>query len=420
MLADTRPRSLIVLTTLLAAAALAALAAGSSAAAGIAMAGTILASLALLFLFVRRDPAAGGGGERMAAVGGETGRLSEAQRRLFDQIPDPLLQVGPNRVVIAANQAAEALFGRGLDDRDLAHVLRQPEVLEAAEAVLAGEPGREVQIQLAGSAEQHFAVRVQPLAQAGALILLHETTELARLERMRADFVANASHELRTPLASLLGFIETLRGPARDDAEARVSFLAIMNEQARRMARLVDDLLSLTRIELEEHTPPRAAVDVELILGALKTTLDRQAADRRMPILIDIPPGLPKVTGDADELTQVFQNLVDNALKYGRSGTEIRLVAGLAAQVPPAYPDPRRPAVAISVTDHGEGVPREHLSRLTERFYRVDVGRSRDLGGTGLGLAIVKHIVNRHRGALAIDSEVGRGSTFTVFLPVAE
>jgi len=176
MLADTRPRSLIVLTTLLAAAALAALAAGSSAAAGIAMAGTILASLALLFLFVRRDPAAGGGGDRMAAVGGETGRLSEAQRRLFDQIPDPLLQVGPNRVVIAANQAAEALFGRGLDDRDLAHVLRQPEVLEAAEAVLAGEPGREVQIQLAGSAERHFAVRVQPLAQAGALILLHETT----------------------------------------------------------------------------------------------------------------------------------------------------------------------------------------------------------------------------------------------------
>jgi two-component system phosphate regulon sensor histidine kinase PhoR len=298
--------------------------------------------------------------------------------------------------------------------------MRQPDVLESTEAVLVGGPGREVQIQLAGTAERHFAVRIEPLAQAGALLLLHDTTQLAKLEQMRADFVANASHEIRTPLASLVGFIETLRGPAKDDAAARIKFLDIMHDQARRMGRLVDDLLSLSRIELKEHTPPTASVDLAVALPALKATLDRQAEARRMPIVLDLSPGLPKIVGDSDELTQVFQNLIENALKYGKTGTEVRVMAGEAAQVPPSFPDPRRRAVAVSVTDSGDGIAREHLSRLTERFYRVDVGRSRDLGGTGLGLAIVKHIVSRHRGALIIDSEVGRGSTFTIFLPVAE
>ena len=347
-------------------------------------------------------------------------RLTEGQLRLFDNIPDPLLHVAPDRTVLAANRAARSLFGPSLEDRDLAHVMRQPDVLESTEAVLVGGPGREVQIQLAGTAEQHFAVRIEPLAQAGALLLLHDTTQLAKLERMRADFVANASHEIRTPLASLMGFVETLRGPAKDDAVARTKFLDIMHDQARRMARLVDDLLSLSRIELKEHTPPTASVDLPLVLAALKTTLDRQAEVRRMPIILDLAAALPKIVGDPDELTQVFQNLIDNALKYGKTGTEVRVVAGEAAQVPPSFPDPRRRAVAVSVTDTGEGIARDHLSRLTERFYRVDVGRSRDLGGTGLGLAIVKHIVSHHRGALVIDSEVGRGSTFTIFLPVAE
>jgi len=349
---------------------------------------------------------------------GMADRLSEGQLRLFDNIPDPLLHIASDRTVLAANRAARALFGSGLEDRDLAHVMRQPDVLEAAEAVLAGEPGREVQIQLAGPAERHFAVRLEPLAQAGALLLLHDTTQLAKLERMRADFVANASHEIRTPLASLVGFIETLRGPARDDAEARAKFLDIMQDQARRMARLVDDLLSLSRIELREHMPPTGSIDIAMTLAALKTTLDRQAEARRMPIVLDLAAGLPEVIGDRDELTQVFQNLIDNALKYGKPGTEVRVTAGEAAQLPPSFPDPRRRAVAVSVTDTGDGIAREHLSRLTERFYRVDVGRSRDLGGTGLGLAIVKHIVSHHRGALVIDSEVGRGSTFTVYLPV--
>ena len=413
--------------------------AGMTVAPGLATVGALLAGWPTLAGLAALSAMAGGGiaaavvarGDRRAAAAttpiaasehplGTADRLTEGQLRLFDNIPDPLLHVAPDRTVLAANRSARDLFGPALADRDLVHAMRQPDVLAAVEAVLAGGPGREVQIQLAGPAERHFAVRVEPLAQAGALLLLHDTTQLAKLERMRADFVANASHEIRTPLASLVGFIETLRGPAKDDPAARARFLDIMHDQARRMSRLVDDLLSLSRIELREHTPPTASVDLPLVLSTLKTILDRQAEARRMPIALDLADGLPKIAGDADELTQVFQNLIDNALKYGKAGTEIRVVAGEAARVPPSFPDPHRRAVAVSVTDTGDGIAREHLSRLTERFYRVDVGRSRDLGGTGLGLAIVKHIVGHHRGALVVDSEVGRGSTFTVYLPVAE
>ena len=417
------PRSLMLgaMTTLPALIALGALAGGWTHVAGLAAAAAAIGGgvAALRMARVERGPAAADAAGPSSGPGDLT-RLTEGQLRLFDNIPDPLLHVGPGRTVLAANRAARALFGPAIEDRDLAHVLRQPDVLAAAEAVLAGGPGREVQIELAGSAERRFAVRLEPLAQSGALLLLHDTTQIAKLEQMRADFVANASHEIRTPLASLMGFIETLQGAAKDDPQARIAFLGIMHDQARRMARLVDDLLSLSRIELREHTPPTASVDLATTLGALKTTLDRQSEARRMPLVLDLAPGLPGIVGDADELTQVFQNLIDNALKYGKPGTEIRVVAGEAAQIPPSFPDPRRRAVAVSVTDQGEGIARAHLSRLTERFYRVDVGRSRDLGGTGLGLAIVKHIVSRHRGALVVDSEVGRGSTFTVFLPVAE
>jgi two-component system phosphate regulon sensor histidine kinase PhoR len=410
--------AMTIVPALVAAAALAAH--WSSVAAGAALAAAGGGAIATLFVARQAKRTSASSSDNTAQHPlGTADRLTEGQLRLFDNIPDPLLHVGPDRTVLAANRGARALFGSALEDRDLAHVMRQPDVLEAAEAVLAGGPGREVQIQLAGSAERHFAVRIEPIAQAGALLLLHDTTQLAKLERMRADFVANASHEMRTPLASLMGFIETLRGPAKDDAVARAKFLEIMQDQARRMARLVDDLLSLSRIELREHMPPTGSINIALSLNALKTTLDRQAETRRMPIILDLAVGLPDIVGDSDELTQVFQNLIDNALKYGKPGTEIRVVAGEAAQVPPSFPDPRRRAVAISVTDIGEGIAREHLSRLTERFYRVDVGRSRDLGGTGLGLAIVKHIVSRHRGAMVIDSEVGRGSTFTVYLPVA-
>jgi two-component system phosphate regulon sensor histidine kinase PhoR len=259
------------------------------------------------------------------------------------------------------------------------------------------------------------------------LLSLHDITTIKRSEQQRADFVANASHELRTPLASLTGFIETLRGPARDDVPARERFLGIMHDQASRMARLVDDLLSLSRIELDEHTPPSQRVDMVRCVRAVIAALELKAAARRVRLRLVAAEAVPTVAGDGDQLTQVMQNLISNAVKYTREQTEITITlesveapAAGAALVPAAAGRrPPRPMVAITVADQGEGIERIHLPRLTERFYRVDPARSRALGGTGLGLAIVKHIINRHRGRLTIDSEPGRGSTFTVTLPVA-
>jgi two-component system phosphate regulon sensor histidine kinase PhoR len=247
------------------------------------------------------------------------------------------------------------------------------------------------------------------------LMTMHDITAIKRSEQMRADFVANASHELRTPLSALTGFIETLRGPAREDGEARERFLAIMQEQAARMARLIADLLSLSRIELDEHTAPKGSADVGRVLGGVVRTLEMKAAGRGMRILVEMEGDLPPVDGDADQLAQVFQNLIDNAINYARPDSEVRVSAGVREK--PA--GMRGRAVAVTVADRGEGIARAHLPRLTERFYRVDPARSRAIGGTGLGLAIVKHIVNRHRGRLVIESEVGTGSRFTVLLPAS-
>jgi two-component system phosphate regulon sensor histidine kinase PhoR len=327
--------------------------------------------------------------------------------------------------VLNANAAARELFGPRVVERNLVEVLRQPAVLAAAEASLAEGEGRMVEITLPAPVDRNYSVRLSVLPGADRserqlMVLLHDVTGLKRLERMRADFVANASHELRTPLTTLIGFVETLRGPAKDDVAARERFLEIMHEQSQRMARLVGDLLSLSRIELKEHTPPTDVIDLTELLPAVKATLDIQAEKRGMRIELELAPVLSAIAGDADELMQIFQNLVDNALKYGKVGTAVKIVARPAADPPPSYPPGGPPAVAISVVDRGEGIPREHLARLTERFYRVDAARSRAMGGTGLGLAIVKHIVNHHRGALDIDSALGRGSTFTVYLPVAQ
>ena len=229
---------------------------------------------------------------------------------------------------------------------------------------------------------------------------------------MRADFIANAGHELKTPLSTLLGFIETLRGPARDDAAARERFLGIMQEQAGRMARLVDDLLSLSRIELNEHVAPTAHVALKPVLDSVAAALELRAAQRGIRIELKLPETLPEAQGERDELAQVFQNLLDNAVKYARRDSTVTVTAGTADGPTPAM-------VWATVADQSDGIPSEHLARLTERFYRVDNARSRELGGTGLGLAIVKHILNRHRGRLDIASTLGQGSTFTVWLRAA-
>jgi two-component system phosphate regulon sensor histidine kinase PhoR len=343
---------------------------------------------------------------------------------ILANLPDPVLMLDVEQRVTRANRAAETLLQEPLKGRELSGLLRHPELLGAVETALSERKARKVEIAIPVPIERSFSAHVEAVPRplpdgTAAILLLHDVTALKRTDRMRADFVANASHELRTPLSTLIGFLETLAGAARDDAEARKRFLPIMLEQANRMARLVSDLLSLSRIELNEHTPPIGQVDLMGILRGVVSALEMKAKTRGMTIRIEAET-LPPVTGDADELAQVFQNLVDNAIKYGTHNTEVRIVARPAADASARVPRRiARGGVAVSVVDRGEGIAREHLPRLTERFYRVDSARSRELGGTGLGLAIVKHIVNRHRGHLEIESALGEGSRFTVYLRTA-
>jgi two-component system phosphate regulon sensor histidine kinase PhoR len=375
-------------------------------------------------------------GETATAVGTlrrawqqRTAALTESARwnaSLIDNLPDPLLLLDDGRMVVRANKAAKSLLGPTLTRRDLAAVLRNPMVLEAIDAVLAGAAGQECEFAQMVPLERVFQARIERLEgqppDGGSVILtLHDLTAQKQIERMRADFVANASHELRTPLAALAGFIETLRGPARDDEEARDRFLAIMAEQAGRMSRLIADLLSLSRIELNEHTPPNQRVDLSRQLIAVAEMMRPLAGARGITIRLNLVPDPGTIPGQTDELTQLVQNLLDNAVKYGREGSVIEVGAHPVSEdeLPGAAGAALRagPAVRITVRDQGEGIAREHLPRLTERFYRVDTARSRKLGGTGLGLAIVKHIVNRHRGIMTIDSQIGVGTTFSVWLP---
>ena len=244
------------------------------------------------------------------------------------------------------------------------------------------------------------------------LMTFNDLTPLRRVEEMRADFIANASHELRTPLAALLGFIETLQGTAKDDSVARGKFLDIMQGQATRMARLIDDLLSLSRIELNAHLQPNTPVDLPPIVRQVVDGLQTLARDRGVDIKVTIPADPLLVLGDRDELIRALENLVENALKYGAVGKRVDITVS-RGQTRAGTSEAR-----VAVRDYGPGIPPEHLPRLTERFYRVDVTDSRAQGGTGLGLALVKHVLNRHGGRLTIESTLGAGATFTIHLPL--
>ena len=352
-------------------------------------------------------------------------RLGTAEARLaaaeaiIAAAPDPVILIDRQRRIVRANAASAEFIAAGGELRDLSAALRNPLLLAASDAVLAGEARRSVEFALSVPVERILRARLARLASPGldgavAILTLHDVTELKRSEQMRADFIANAGHELKTPLATLIGFIETLLGPAREDPAARERFLGIMGEQARRMARLVDDLLSLSRIELNEHVPPTGRVALASVVDEVARSLELRAGERDIRIVRALPPELPEVVGDRDELAQIFQNLLDNAVKYGRPHSEVTVSA--AAGDTPATAS----QVRVAVADRSDGIAGEHLPRLTERFYRVDNARSRELGGTGLGLAIVKHILNRHRGRLEIVSRIGEGSTFAVWLRAAE
>ena len=352
----------------------------------------------------------------------------EAQGSPFtylEPLPDPVLVIDPRLGVHFANKAARELFPalhKLTPGEPLPRFIRQPVPIEVAERAFAhADRGvtRAERLILPGVVEKRFEVRAVPLADAAgidagqaALLLFHEQTAAWRAEQMRVDFIANASHELRTPIASLQGYIETLQGPARDDPIARTQFLDIMAEQARRMARLIDDLMSLSRIELDEHMTPQDRVRVIDVLNKSRDVILPMAEPHAVAIELKVPFGVADafVLGDEDELVQIFQNLLDNGVKYGADGGRIEILGQL---------DEAARSVVIRVRDFGEGIGADHLPRLTERFYRVDATMSKARGGTGLGLAIVKHIVNRHKGRLRIESTRGVGSTFEVTLPLA-
>jgi two-component system, OmpR family, phosphate regulon sensor histidine kinase PhoR len=351
----------------------------------------------------------------LAEQAGRMDRRLRTEEAIVETLPDPLIVLAADRSVLRANAAARAAYGS-----DLQAVLRHPGLRGAIDRTLTLGTPQAADMVMPVPVEQEVHATVfalgppQPGGTRVAAVLSDRTRERA-LERMRADFVANASHELRTPLASLIGFIDTLRGPAADDPPAQARFLLIMSEQALRMNRLIDDLLSLSRIEMTEHQPPSGQVMLADLIRWVVASFEPQITARRITIELSLSPTLPQVPGDKDQLAQVLHNLLENAVKYGREGGTVRVAA---QPVPPGDRWPARPGVTLAVSDDGQGIALEHLPRLTERFYRVDRGRSRAVGGTGLGLAIVKHIVNRHRGQLAIDSQEGKGSTFTVWLPM--
>jgi two-component system phosphate regulon sensor histidine kinase PhoR len=335
--------------------------------------------------------------------------LPPLTRLLLEQLPMPVMLLDAGERVLFVNQWMRALLGPGQERKHVSAVLRNPEVLEAIGQASQGGQAN-VPFTVPVPIERHFqayAARIH-VAPPVTAVLLHDLTAIKRSEQMREDFIANVSHELRTPLAAVSGFIDTLRGHAKDDAVAREQFLDIMMVEAARMRRLIDDLLSLTRIEMNEHVPPEGRIRLDSVVREVAAALMPLARADHITVEItgaDQPP----VLGDRDELIQLFQNLIHNAIKYSRDNGHVWISSGQAADG----------QVFVTVRDDGEGIPSSAVPRLTERFYRVDIKRSREKGGTGLGLAIVKHIVNRHGGRLQIESRQGEGSSFTVLIPPA-
>ena len=337
-------------------------------------------------------------------------------------MPDPAVLLDRAGRVIHLNAAA-AQLAPALRKNELAQfALRSPEIITALrEAIATTEPRRATYLDHV-PVDRWMELIITPVpvptlfggTEKCMLMTFHDQTPLRRVEEMRADFVANASHELRTPLAALSGFIDTLQGPAKDDAKARERFLGIMHTQATRMARLIDDLLSLSRVELSAHVRPDTLVDIVPIIRQVADGLESLARERQVTIEIDLPETPVVIAGDREELLRLFENLIENALKYGASGGKV--IVSLTS----AMSNEGVPEVRVMVRDFGPGIAPEHLPRLTERFYRVDVGDSRAQGGTGLGLSLVKHIVNRHRGRLLIESVPKQGATFTACFPQAK
>ncbi|MFC7704885.1 ATP-binding protein [Plastorhodobacter daqingensis] len=335
-------------------------------------------------------------------------------RAILAGIPLPVLLIGEDARIVSANAGAEALFGSAIVDRHHVIVLRQPALLDCIEGTFRHrQPSTARYVVVGPSRETTYRVQASPLEGGGVLVVFEDITDMETAGQMRRDFVANVSHELRTPLTALIGFIETLKGAARDDAAARARFLDIMEREAMRMNRLVADLLSLSRVEAAERVRPTETVDVTALVKAAIAALRPIAADQGATLEFRGEDTPIEILADPDQITQVMHNLIENALKYGAPGEKVTIAITREARDVSL----RGPAVRIDVIDRGDGIDPIHIPRLTERFYRIDDHRSREKGGTGLGLAIVKHIVNRHRGRFRIESERGVGSRFSISLP---
>lgn len=355
---------------------------------------------------------------------GQLGERANSAETILEGLPYPLILINADRQIVRTTVGATDLLGIAEPGRDLATMVRNPGVLEAVDHVLSGGDRELIEFDIQSQTNRSLNAQVERLPAPApdgstAVIALFDVTEIKQVHQMRADFVANASHELRTPLSVLSGCVKTLQGAAREDPAGRQKFLDMMDSHATRMTQLIDDLLSLSRIELNENTQPTGEVDLPNILSTVATGLEIPASERGIEIVIEDGGGIDEISGDEREIGQLFRNLVENAVKYSGDAAVVRIVSRRGADTPPPPMEADVPFVEVLVIDTGPGIAAEHIPRLTERFYRVDAARSREMGGTGLGLAIVKHIVNRHRGALTIESVEGEGSTFTVHLPVS-
>ena len=355
---------------------------------------------------------------RPASASGTLPLPSGIGRHLLEGIPSPLFLIDQRGRVTYANIATRLMLPRLEQGVHYASLFRAPDFVDGVSQVMQGQAEQVVTFtsHVAG-VEAHIMAqmrRLDAVEEFGigrqVLIQLTDQTERMAMDRMRTDFIANASHELRTPLASIIGYIETLQGHARDDEQARVHFLNIMSQQAGRMQRLVEDLMSLSRIEMEAHSAPTETCDLRAIVRETTAGMHPLVERRDGTLQVDLPAEGAEIIADRDQLEQVFTNLIENALKYGGTGATVRVYDPGA--------DSRFPGmVGVAVSDDGPGIGREHIHRLTERFYRVSAKQSKEQGGTGLGLAIVKHILARHGGDLDVASILGQGSTFTVWLP---
>lgn len=345
----------------------------------------------------------------------------------LDRLPNPLLILDNTRLIIHANLAAHDMLGSSLVERDLAAVIRNPNVLLAVDDVLAGSrTTAEIEFDFTIPVKRNLGARISAINSENnnkfcAIISLYDITEIKRMESMRSDFIANISHELRTPISVLLGSLQTLRGHARGDTSAQEKFFELMEHQAKKMSHLVDDLLSLSRIEMNEHAAPNQIIDINEIINEIINTLSLAAEHKSINIKMTNLGKFKDIPGDRNDLLMAFQNLLDNAIKYSQENSEIVITATkINGRDLPFLSDRKRDYAAISIQDFGIGIDPEHIPRLTERFYRIDAKDSLQRGGTGLGLAIVKHAINRHRGFLDIKSMQGTGSIFTIYLPLEQ